>query len=373
MREALRIAHHAEGRTSPNPLVGAVIVRDGRIIAEGWHRKAGTPHAEVHALRMAGDLARGATLYVTLEPCAHYGRTGPCAKAVAEAGITRVVVALLDPNPKVAGKGVAILRDAGIEVKVGVLEEEARRLNEVFLHWITTGLPFTVLKTAMTLDGKIATATGDSQWITNEASRLRVHEMRDRSDAILVGIGTELHDDPSLTTRLPGVPGKNPIRIIVDSQARTPLDAHVVTDGAAKTIVATTEAAPKERVEALQSAGVEVLACGSGPVEVLACGSGPEVNLRVLMQELGKREITSVFVEGGGSIAFSLLAASLVDKVHAFVAPKIVGGADAKTPVEGAGFQKLADAVELTGLTAETIGGDVLLTAYVQHGTQETK
>ena len=363
MREALRIAHHAEGRTSPNPLVGAVIVRDGRIIAEGWHRKAGTPHAEVHALRMAGDLARGATLYVTLEPCAHYGRTGPCAKAVAEAGITRVVVALLDPNPKVAGKGVAILRDAGIKVRVGVLEEEARRLNEVFLHWITTGLPFTVLKTAMTLDGKIATATGDSQWITNEASRLRVHEMRDRSDAILVGIGTELHDDPSLTTRLPGVPGKNPIRIIVDSQARTPLDAHVVTDGAAKTIVATTEAAPKERVEALQSAGVEVL----------ACGSGPEVNLRVLMQELGKREITSVFVEGGGSIAFSLLAASLVDKVHAFVAPKIVGGADAKTPVEGAGFQKLADAVELTGLTAETIGGDVLLTAYVQHGTQETK
>ncbi len=363
MREALRIAHHAEGRTSPNPLVGAVIVRDGRIIAEGWHRKAGTPHAEVHALRMAGDLARGATLYVTLEPCAHYGRTGPCAKAVAEAGIARVVVALLDPNPKVAGKGVAILRDAGIEVKVGVLEQEARRLNEVFLHWITTGLPFTVLKTAMTLDGKIATAAGDSQWITNEASRLHVHEMRDRYDAILVGIGTELHDDPSLTTRLPGVPGKNPIRIIVDSQARTPLSAHVVTDGAAKTIVATTEAAPKERVEVLQNAGVEVL----------ACGSGPEVDLRALMQELGRREITSVFVEGGGSIAFSLLAAGLVDKVHAFVAPKIVGGADAKTPVEGKGFPKLADAVELTGFTAETIGGDVLLTAYVQHGTQETK
>ena len=228
MREALRIAHHAEGRTSPNPLVGAVIVRDGRIIAEGWHRKAGTPHAEVHALRMAGDLARGATLYVTLEPCAHYGRTGPCAKAVAEAGIARVVVALLDPNPKVAGKGVAILRDAGIKVRVGVLEEEARRLNEVFLHWITTGLPFTVLKTAMTLDGKIATATGDSQWITNEASRLRVHAMRDRSDAILVGIGTELHDNPSLTTRLPDGAGNNPIRIIVDSQARAPLDAHVV-------------------------------------------------------------------------------------------------------------------------------------------------
>ncbi|MDY6267614.1 MAG: bifunctional diaminohydroxyphosphoribosylaminopyrimidine deaminase/5-amino-6-(5-phosphoribosylamino)uracil reductase RibD [Selenomonadaceae bacterium] len=356
MREALRIARNAEGRTSPNPLVGAVIVKDGRIVAEGWHRKAGTPHAEVHALRMAGDLAKGATLYVTLEPCAHYGRTGPCAKAVAEAGIARVVIAMQDPNPKVAGKGIAILREAGIDVTCGVLEDEARRLNEVFLHWITTGLPFVVLKTAMTLDGKIATATGDSQWISNETSRLRVHEMRDRYDAILVGIGTELHDDPSLTTRLPDRAGKNPVRIIVDSQARTPLDAHVVTDGRAKTIIATTEAAPNERVEALQAAGVTVL----------ACGSGPEVDLRLLMQQLGQKEIASVFVEGGGQVAFSLLQNGLVDKVHAFVAPKIVGGAAARTPVEGEGFQHLADAVELIGLTAEPVAGDLLLTAYVK-------
>ena len=356
MREALRIARNAEGRTSPNPLVGAVIVRDGIIVAEGWHRKAGTPHAEVHALRMAGDLAKGATLYVTLEPCAHVGRTGPCAVAVRDAGIRRVVVAMSDPNPLVAGKGIQILRDAGVEVTVGVCEAEARQLNEVFLHWITTGQPFVVLKTAMTLDGKIATASGASKWITGEAARLRVHELRDRYDAILAGIGTALADDPSLTTRLPDRTGKNPVRIIVDSNARLPLTSNVVTDGQAQTIVAVTEAAPEERVAALRAHGVDVL----------TCGTGSHVDLVQLMQELGRREIASVLVEGGGTVNFSLLAAGLVDKVHAFVAPKIVGGRTAKTPVEGEGFAQLADSVQLTQLTAESVGGDVLLTGYVE-------
>lgn len=356
MREALRIARNAEGRTSPNPLVGAVIVRDGIIVAEGWHRKAGTPHAEVHALRMAGDLAKGATLYVTLEPCAHVGRTGPCAVAVRDAGIRRVVVAMSDPNPLVAGKGIQILRDAGVEVTVGVCEAEARQLNEVFLHWITTGRPFVVLKTAMTLDGKIATASGASKWITGEAARLRVHELRDRYDAILAGIGTALADDPSLTTRLPDRTGKNPVRIIVDSNARLPLTSNVVTDGQAQTIVAVTEAAPEERVAALRAHGVDVL----------TCGTGSHVDLVQLMQELGRREIASVLVEGGGTVNFSLLAAGLVDKVHAFVAPKIVGGRTAKTPVEGEGFAQLADSVQLTQLTAESVGGDVLLTGYVE-------
>lgn len=356
MREALRIARNAEGRTSPNPLVGAVIVRDGSIVAEGWHRKAGTPHAEVHALRMAGDLAKGATLYVTLEPCAHVGRTGPCAVAVRDAGIRRVVVAMSDPNPLVAGKGIQILRDAGVEVTVGVCEAEARQLNEVFLHWITTGRPFVVLKTAMTLDGKIATASGASKWITGEAARLRVHELRDRYDAILAGIGTALADDPSLTTRLPDRTGKNPVRIIVDSNARLPLTSNVVTDGQAQTIVAVTEAAPEERVAALREHGVDVL----------TCGTGSHVDLVQLMQELGRREIASVLVEGGGTVNFSLLAAGLVDKVHAFVAPKIVGGRTAKTPVEGEGFAQLADSVQLTQLTAESVGGDVLLTGYVE-------
>ncbi len=356
MREALRIARYAEGRTSPNPLVGAVIVRDGRIIAEGWHRKAGTPHAEIHALRMAGDLARGATLYVTLEPCSHYGRTGPCAKAVAEAGIARVVVAMQDPNPKVAGRGMEMLRAAGVEVCCGVLAAEAARLNEVFLHWITTGLPFVALKTAMTLDGKIATHTGDSQWITGEASRLRVHELRDRYDAILVGIGTVLHDDPSLTTRLPDRQGKHPLRIVLDSMARTLRTAKLLTDGAAPTLIAVTARAPQERVAALRQAGAEVL----------VCGEGPRVDARALLKALGEREISSVFVEGGGRVNASLLAAGFVDKVYAFVAPKLVGGRDALTPVEGTGAERLSDAVTLTGLEAETVGEDVLLTGYVR-------
>ena len=356
MREALRIARYAEGRTSPNPLVGAVIVRDGRIIAEGWHRKAGTPHAEIHALRMAGDLARGATLYVTLEPCSHYGRTGPCAKAVAEAGIARVVVAMQDPNPKVAGRGMEMLRAAGVEVRCGVLATEAARLNEVFLHWITTGLPFVALKTAMTLDGKIATHTGDSQWITGEASRLRVHELRDRYDAILVGIGTVLHDDPSLTTRLPDRQGKNPLRIVLDSMARTPRAAKLLTDGAAPTLIAVTARAPQERVAALRQAGAEVL----------VCGEGSRVDAQALLKALGEREISSVFVEGGGRVNASLLAAGLVDKVYAFVAPKLVGGRDALTPVEGTGVERLSDAVTLTELAAETVGEDVLLTGYVR-------
>lgn len=357
MREALELARNAEGRTSPNPMVGAVIVREGRIIAAGWHRKAGTPHAEVHALRMAGDLAKGATLYVTLEPCSHYGRTGPCAKAVAEAGIKRVVIAMKDPNPLVSGRGIEILEEAGVEVKCGVLEEEAKKLNEVFLKWVPKKMPFVVLKTAMTLDGKIATYAGESQWITNEASRLRVHEYRDIYDSILVGIGTVLRDDPSLTTRLPDRTGKNPVRVIVDSQARTPLTARVVTDGKAKTIIAVTEQAPLDRVNALKKTGAEVI----------TAGEGEHVDLKTLMQKLGQMEICSVFVEGGGRINFSLLKEGLVDKVYAFVAPKIIGGSEALTPVEGEGFASLHDAVEFGDIEVEKIDGDILLTAYPKH------
>lgn len=354
MREALRLAEYARGRTSPNPLVGAVIVREGRIVAGGWHREAGTPHAEVHALAMAGELARGSTLYVTLEPCAHYGRTGPCAKAIAEAGVSRVVMALQDPNPLVAGKGAAMLREAGIEVKCGILAEEAARQNEVFLKWILTKQPFVLLKTAMSLDGKIATAAGDSRWITGEAARARVHEYRDICDGIMAGIGTVLADDPSLTARLPG--GRNPVRIIVDSRGRTPLASKVLTDGQAKTVLAVTAQASREKVAAFGAAGAEVL----------VAGDGPEVDLAVLMRELGKREICSILAEGGGTLNFSLLKAGLVDKVLAFVAPKLLGGQTAKTPVEGEGFAALSEAVELTEMTSEVIGGDVLLTGYVQ-------
>ena len=361
MARAISLARNGLGRTSPNPLVGAVIVRDGRIVAEGWHRKAGTPHAEIHALNMAGELARGATVYVSLEPCAHYGRTGPCAKALVEAGVSRVVVAMTDPNPKVAGKGIAILQEAGIQVTTGVLEQEARQLNEVFLKWMTTGLPFVALKTAMTLDGKIATAAGQSQWITNEASRYETHRLRDVYDGILVGINTALADNPALTTRLKEYPGRNPVRIVVDSRARLPLTAKLVTDGAARTIVAVTEQAPAERVEALRSAGVEII----------VAGSSNHVDMQSLMEQLGAMKISSVLVEGGGSVNFSLLQAGLVDRVYAFIAPKLVGGRDALTPVEGEGFQELDRAVELENIHLRQLGSDVLLTGIVKRNTEK--
>ena len=356
MARAISLARNGLGRTSPNPLVGAVIVRDGRIVAEGWHRKAGTPHAEIHALNMAGELARGATVYVSLEPCAHYGRTGPCARALVEAGVSRVVVAMTDPNPKVAGKGIAILQEAGIEVTTGVLEQEARQLK-----WMTTGLPFVALKTAMTLDGKIATAAGQSQWITNEASRYETHRLRDIYDGILVGINTALSDNPSLTTRLKEYQGRNPVRIVVDSRARLPLTAKLVTDGAARTIVAVTEQAPAERVEALRSAGVEII----------VAGSSNHVDMQSLMEQLGAMKISSVLVEGGGSVNFSLLQAGLVDRVYAFIAPKLVGGRDALTPVEGEGFQELDRAVELENIQLRQLGSDVLLTGIVKRNTEK--
>ena len=300
-------------------------------------------------------------MYVSLEPCAHYGRTGPCAKALVEAGVSRVVVAMMDPNPKVAGKGIAILQEAGIEVTTGVLEQEARQLNEVFLKWMTTGLPFVALKTAMTLDGKIATAAGQSQWITNEASRYETHRLRDIYDGILVGINTALADNPSLTTRLKEYQGRNPVRIVVDSRARLPLTAKLVTDGAARTIVAVTEQAPAERVEALRSAGVEII----------VAGSSNHVDMQSLMEQLGAMKISSVLVEGGGSVNFSLLQAGLVDRVYAFIAPKLVGGRDALTPVEGEGFQELDRAVELENIQLRQLGSDVLLTGIVKRNTEK--
>lgn len=356
MRAALRTAAYARGRTSPNPLVGAVIVRDGRIVSIGWHRAAGTPHAEVHALNMAGELARGATLYVTLEPCSHYGRTPPCVEAIINAGIARVVAAMSDPNPKVAGRGFDRLRQAGIDVEVGVLENEARRLNEVFLKWITTGLPFVMMKTAMSLDGKIATSTGQSKWITSDAARRRVHQWRDEFDAIMVGIGTVLSDNPSLTTRLDRS-SRNPIRIIVDSRARTPLDANIVIDGQSKTIIAVSERASKENIDRLRAAGVEII----------TAGEGEHVDLQRLMKELATREITSVMVEGGGTLNFAMLRAGLVDKINAFIAPKVIGGRTALTAVEGEGFTNLDQAVELIDVETEMIGGDILIGGYVRH------
>ena len=356
MREALRLAEFGRGRTSPNPMVGAVLVRGGRVVGAGWHRKAGTEHAEIHALRMAGELARGATLYVTLEPCSHTGRTGPCARAVIEAGVKRVVAAMEDPNPVVSGRGFQMLREAGVEVSCGLLEQEARRLNEAFLAWVTEKRPFVTLKMAMTLDGKTATADGESQWITGEEARLHGHVLRDENDAILVGIGTVLADRPSLTTRLPDGNGNNPLRIILDSHARTPIDLPMLRDGAAPVLIVSTEAAPEENLERLRKTGAEVLISGSGPT----------VDLRLLLRTLGDRKICSLLVEGGSTVHFSFLKAGLADKVCAFIAPMLVGGKNATPAVGGEGFSRLADAARLTDIKTEMIGNDFCISGYIE-------
>lgn len=355
MRQALGIAQYATGRTSPNPLVGAVIVKDGHIVGQGWHRQAGTPHAEIHALAQAGELAKGATIYVTLEPCSHYGRTGPCTDALIEAGIKKAVVAMTDPNPEVSGNGLTRLRSAGIEVVEGILAAEAAKLNEVFIKWITTGTPFGVLKTAMSLDGKIAAYTGHSQWITGSSARAYVHKLRDIYDGILVGSGTVLADDPLLTSRLPEG-GQNPVRIIVDSMARTPLTANVITDKQAPTLIAVSQAAPLEKVAALRGHGVEVLVLEQTP---------QGLNLRQLFKILGERHITSIFVEGGATINASLLAANLIDKVYCFIAPKIIGGQTALSPVGGTGVERVDQAILLEDITTQTIGTDILVNGYV--------
>ncbi|HWQ60861.1 MAG TPA: bifunctional diaminohydroxyphosphoribosylaminopyrimidine deaminase/5-amino-6-(5-phosphoribosylamino)uracil reductase RibD [Negativicutes bacterium] len=355
MRRALALAARAAGRTSPNPLVGALVVKDGAVVGEGCHLCAGTPHAEVHALAAAGEAARGATVYATLEPCCHYGRTGPCADALIAAGVKKVVAAMTDPNPKVCGQGLARLRAAGVEVVEGVLAAEAARQNEAFIKWVSTGMPFGIMKTAMTLDGKIATRSGLSKWITGPAARERVHRLRDACDAILVGVGTVLADDPELTARLPEGGGKSPLRIVADSTARTPLTAKVASDGLAPTIVAATEAAPAGRVAALQAAGVEVL---------ILPQSATGVDLRALWRVLGERKLTSVLVEGGAAVNAAALAANVIDKVYAFVAPKVFGGRMAPGPVGGEGADAVAAAVTFEDMSAEPVGGDILITAY---------
>ncbi|WP_378952166.1 bifunctional diaminohydroxyphosphoribosylaminopyrimidine deaminase/5-amino-6-(5-phosphoribosylamino)uracil reductase RibD [Pelosinus sp. sgz500959] len=355
MRQALVIAQYAIGRTSPNPMVGAVIVRNGRVVGQGWHKKAGTPHAEINALQQAGELARDATMYVTLEPCSHHGRTGPCADAVIAAGIKKVIVAMNDPNPLVAGQGINKLREAGIEVIEGVLAAEAAKLNEIFIKWISTKLPFIALKSGMSLDGKIAAHTGHSQWITGPKSRERVQQLRDCYDAILVGIGTVLADNPRLTTRL-SYEGKNPIRIIIDSMARTPLDAHVVIDGLAPTIIVVTPKAPIDRVNALRECGVEVLS-----IESKEAG----VNLRQTFKTLAAREITSILVEGGARINGSVMEEHLVDKIYWFIAPKIIGGHGALGPVGGQGVTDVNHAHLFEDMTIEPIGQDILISAYM--------
>ncbi|CCW34621.1 diaminohydroxyphosphoribosylaminopyrimidine deaminase [Chthonomonas calidirosea] len=358
MRRALRLA--TKGFTAPNPMVGCVLVRNGEIVGEGYHFVAGMPHAEVNALQQAGERARGATAYVTLEPCCHYGRTPPCTKALIAAGVRHVVVATLDPDPRVRGRGVAELREAGLSVEVGVLEPAARALNRAFFHFHETGLPLITLKVAMTLDGKVATFTGDTRWITGQKARNYVHRLRSQSGAVLAGIGTVLADDPRLDARLPGRPSpRQPLRVIVDSHLRTPPCCAAIrlaqqNPQTYPLLIATTAPQPPKE---LAGSGVEVV--------TLPSDSAGRVDLHALTRLLATRQIISVLVEGGPTLHEAFLKAGLANRVLFFIAPKLVGGKSAPTAIEGDGVATLAEAWQLSPFTVRRLAPDIVLEADV--------
>ncbi|MFC7681968.1 bifunctional diaminohydroxyphosphoribosylaminopyrimidine deaminase/5-amino-6-(5-phosphoribosylamino)uracil reductase RibD [Paenibacillus sp. GCM10028914] len=350
MSLALEMAERAQGQTGINPVVGCVIVKDGMLAGIGTHLERGTPHAEIHALQMAGDKAAGSTVYVTLEPCSHYGRTPPCSERLIAERVKRVVIAAEDPNPLVAGKGIEMLRAAGIQVDIGILKDRALKLNASFIKFISTGRPFVTLKTASTLDGKIATKTGDSKWISNEVARERVHTLRHRHQAIMVGVSTVIKDDPLLTTRLP-VDGLNPIRIVVDSRLNIPLKSKMLTDRNARTIILTTKNGDAGRREALQKMGIEVL----------SCGDGPRVDLSLAMTLLGQMEIGSILLEGGGTLNGSMLEEQLVDQIVLFMAPKIVGGLGAPSSFAFNGAAHMSEAITLRDLEIEQLNDNLCI------------
>ncbi len=356
MRRALRLARRGLGRSSPNPAVGAVVVRQGQVVGQGYHARAGTPHAEVHALAAAGELARGATLYVTLEPCHHQGRTPPCTRAILEAGIARVVYGATDPNPRVEGGGGAWLAAQGLEVTAGVLEEDCAWEHRFFFTHVTLGRPHVILKTAATLDGRTATRSGHSRWVTGEAARRYVHRLRSWCDAICVGIGTALADDPRLTCRLPG--GRNPLRVVVDTNLRLPPTARVLDpDSPPGCLVACGPRPPARRRRALEAAGAEVL-------PLPRAGGG--VDLAALAAELGRRGVTSLLLEGGAELAWGFLSRGLVDEVAYFFAPKLVGGGQAPGMIGGRGVARMDQAIALERPRLRRLGDDILLQARVR-------
>ncbi|MBI1877947.1 MAG: bifunctional diaminohydroxyphosphoribosylaminopyrimidine deaminase/5-amino-6-(5-phosphoribosylamino)uracil reductase RibD [Chloroflexi bacterium] len=359
MQQALNLARQAEGWTSPNPAVGAVVVRDGQIVGEGYHRQAGAAHAEVAALQAAGDAAQGATLYVTLEPCNHYGRTPPCTEAIINAGLARVFYAVADPNPHVAGGGHRQLAEAGLDVSGGLCADEARYLNRFFFHYVTTGQPYVVAKFAASLDGKIATHLGHSQWITGPTAREQGHRLRHLCDAILVGSGTAIADDPQLTTRLPQSEARHPLRLVLDSHGRVPLSARLFqSDLSGRTIIATTEAMPATHRRVLNQRDVETL--------ILPATPAGRVELTALLEKLGQRQVTSRLVEGGGQTLGAFFEAGLVNEVWAFLAPLVIGGQAAPGPVAGCGAATLTEAFRLQQTAIETVGGDFLIRGTVQ-------
>jgi diaminohydroxyphosphoribosylaminopyrimidine deaminase/5-amino-6-(5-phosphoribosylamino)uracil reductase len=363
MRYAIELASRGLGRVEPNPAVGAVLVDEHlNLLADGYHERFGGPHAEANALSdfaarfedsgVREELLANATMYVTLEPCCHHGKTPPCSEAVIKAGVRRVSVGIRDPSPHVAGGGIQQLQDAGIDVATGFAEEQIRQLNAPFLKRLETGLPWVHAKWAMTLDGKIATRTGASKWISGEASRQRVHLLRGRMDAIIVGAGTARTDDPLLTVRVPGP--RTPVRIVVDSAATLSLDSQLVrTVNEAPVLVAVSENAPTERVASLRAAGVEVL--------VVDDGAGARVDLMQLLQELGNSSMTNVLIEGGGELFGAAFDGGLVDEAHVFVAPKFAGGVDAVTPIGGVGVEVIPEVSQLRGQTVEQVGDDVYI------------
>lgn len=378
MRRALDLARNGYGWTNPNPMVGAVIVKDGRIIGEGWHTKCGNLHAEREAFAHCVEDPQGATLYVTLEPCCHWGKTPPCTEAIIENNIARVVVGAPDPNPLVAGEGIAQLREAGIEVAEKVLLQECLEINKVFFHYIQTKLPYVVVKYAMTLDGKIATKTGASQWITGESARAHVHTQRHRFSAIMVGIGTVLSDDPMLTARLGESKdliaswkteselmedpfsndelSNNPVRIVLDSSLQIPLHAKLVTTAKETPTIIATLSTDGKQIAQLQAYGCDVVVTRS-------CNG--KVDLQDLMEKLGQRGIDSVYVEGGATVHAALIESGLVDEVHAYVAPKIFGGRKAPGPVAGEGVEIPAEALQFSKVATKQLGQDVLFECEV--------
>ncbi len=360
MREALREARKGLGRTSPNPAVGAVIVKNGQAIAKGYHKKAGLPHAEVDALAKLGGNAPGCTLYITLEPCNHYGRTPPCTEAIIKSGISRVVVGMMDPNPDVSGGGCESLEKKGIEVKTGVLETECRLLNEAFIKYVLTKRPFVIAKSAVTLDGWTGTATGHSKWITNQKSRQFVHRLRDRVDAVMVGVGTVLADDPQLTTRIQRGRGRDPLRIVLDTRLRTPLDAKIVNhDSSASTLIVVGADVPLEALERYNKKGVSTLVCSTG---------NSRIDLPALMDILAEKSVTSILVEGGSHVMGSMLRERLIDKYYIFKALKILGGDDGIPMVAGEGPKKMDQSLVLNNVQVRRFGEDILVAGYPDYG-----
>lgn len=363
MRRAIELAKKGSGHVNPNPLVGAVIVRDGEIIGEGYHECYGQLHAERNAIANAkkrGNSLEGSTIYVTLEPCCHYGKTPPCTEAIVEEKIARVVVGSDDPNPLVSGKGFQMLREKGIEVIPHFLKEECDAMNHVFFHYIRTGTPYVAMKYAMTMDGKIACYTGDSKWVTGEESRAHVQTLRNHYKGIMAGIGTVLADDPMLNCRIEG--GRDPIRIIADSHLRIPMDSQLVrTAGQQPLIVACLPDADEEKAAQLQEKGVEVLRIPGVTTADITEEQKEVISLPVLMKELGARKIDGILLEGGGQLNESALQAGIVDRIYCYIAPKIFGGAQAKTPVEGQGLTRAADAWQFNRIGMQEFGQDILL------------